>query len=151
MNKNGVLGGIAGFVIIALVATIIISVLLIPLVRDSTNTFPYSDTLTKDDTVVTFTLSQTDLISGTVVVYQNGSAITISDNYSISYGTGFGDATTVTLNGTVAQQDYTATYDYKKAGYIEDSSQRNMYGLIGLAVVLGFMLYVFDGFGIFRL
>ena len=132
---------------IVLIITLTLAVILVasfslPMVKEKTNTVAYSETLTKINASneENKTLTYTDIVSSSLSI----AGLTITSNYTIDYDTGI--VTFVagsSLNGT-----YTASYNYYPSGYLTNSNERNLFGIIGLALIIGLLAWVFMSFGI---
>lgn len=145
MNKKGQAVAV-GSIITMVIAVILVANLALPQTRSLNNLQTDSDTLeheTNNTANDTYTLAK----AGEGLVLTSGSltlaGLTVSDNYTVNYDTGL-----VTIKNETAADNYTATYTYQAANYLTSSSDRALWAVVGLAIVLGLLYAGFYLFGL---
>jgi len=138
MNKKG---NLVTMLITTIILVLLISSFLIPYVKRATSAQDYGERLIRDEAPneENVTLSKAadglELKSNSLTI----SGLTAGTNYSVNYTSGVVTFKNVTVNGT-----YPASYSYYEAEYLTNRTERVMFAVISLAVLIG-TLYVVLG------
>ena len=139
MNKKAVVGLISVIIGIAIVALLIAN-FAIPMVKQSTDGIRYSENLIKVNATnnETFNLTQKPVLAASFSI----TGLTTA-NYSIDY-----TLARVVLNDKTANNTYSANYQYTTGSYLTNTSERVLFAVIGLALIIGLIAYMFNEFGL---
>lgn len=140
MNKKG-LGYIAPIIMIT-ISILLSAYLLIPQVKDVTDTKSAVQILQDTNATInqTFTLDNTPMVDDSLTI----TGLTVNTNYTIDYDT----ATVILLANYSAINNYTASYEYTSASYLDSASDRALFAVIVLAVIVGLIYGVFSIFNL---
>lgn len=139
MNKKGNM--VAGFFLLVL-AVILIAYTTLPMLKQTTTSQPYTETLVKtseNGTAETETLTKDDLETGSVTI----TGLTVNSNYTVNY-----TAATIRFTANTTNNSYTAYYNYYAPGYLEDSGDRSLMAVGVLACIIGLLVVVFEITGV---
>ena len=144
MKRKGTLG-IAAVIITGVIAIVFITNLLIPMVKQSTQSSPTTESMiygnTSNSQNFTMTQDAANIEAGTFTI----DGLTLTTNYTFSYVTGKALIKNGTTTGT-----YTARYSYYEAAYFDNAAERALFSVVVLAAILGIMMFLFNGFGVMK-
>lgn len=142
MHKKG--EGYVSLIITATILVILVTLVLVPQVKNTTSAQRYSENLVHDDAAndANFTLSVTDnLVDDSLVI---GGDMTEGTNYTVDYDTGI-----VHFNASyVVNGTYGVVYNYYSSNYLESTQDRLLMGVVVLAVIIGILWFLFMAFGL---
>ncbi len=123
---------------------VLVSYLLIPMIKNTTDAQAYRETLTKVNasgvgTSENFTLTRTEMETGSLAINN----LTLGANYSINYSNAV-----VTLEINTTNWTYTASYNYYEPGYLETAGERSLMAVAVIVVIVGLLMMLFDMFGL---
>jgi hypothetical protein len=141
-NRKGAVG-IAAVIIMAVIAIVFTTQLLIPQVKQSVQSSATSENLVYGNTSVnqTYTLAKdaADLEAGSFSI----TGLTVTSNYTFSYVTGAVKILSGTGTGT-----YAAHYNYYESAYFDNAGERALFAVIVIAAIIGIVIFLFRGFGL---
>lgn len=138
MNKKGEVAFVLTFMV-AVLAALLLLYLLFPQVKSTTRTALANEEYTHAGADNNLTLDSYPVVSGSF----SAENLTEGLNYSVlDYNTG-----RVRFNNTAAAT-YTLAYTYKPTNYLDNTSERALMAMVGLAGMLGLAYWLLKVFGL---
>jgi len=138
MNKQGQ-GSLISGIILVVVAITLITGLAFPIIKPVVQAQTETEDVIKAGAIgvaQNVSLTYDDLVSLTITGLTDGL------NYSVDLTTG------VILFNATAAGTYSASYDYYADNYLTNTSQRMLFSILGLALILGILYFLFSLFGL---
>lgn len=139
MNKKG--EGLVETFIAITVVVLLIATFAIPVIKQSTDSNPATESYTKTLTNAneTLNLSNTPVVENSLSI----SGLTVTANYTVDYTLG---RVVFLADATTNASAYNLTYEYTLDQYLDNSMERALMAIVILALIIGLIVWIFGQF-----